>query len=142
MKYLNKKIRSMKKYWFRHFYAILDGRVNSVTLGKCLYKHMMRDERESTEICVFKASDTQMYCFVFREDFLQLASASTVFTELQYNTEHEKIGFRTDQPSVNFILSEYGLPIDKAIKLSVYPRKTGNGQVFYEIQRPQQNIQV
>lgn len=139
MKYLDNKIRSMKNLWYRNFYAILDGRVNSVTLGKCLYKHMVRDERESTQICVFKAGDTKMYCFAFREDFKQLADASTVFTELQYNTEHEKIGFRTDQPSVNFIMSEYGLPIDKAVKLSVIPRKTGNGQTFYEIQRPRQN---
>lgn len=140
MKYLDKKIRSMKNLWYRNFYAILDGRVNSVTLGKCLYKHMVRDERESTQICVFKAGDTKKYCFAFREDFKQLMDAATVFTELQYNTEYEKIGFRSDQPSVNFILSEYGLPIDKAVKLSVIPKKTGNGQTFYEIQRPRQNV--
>ena len=87
-------------------------------------------------IYVFKSGDTRQYCFAFREDFEQLRDAKTIFTQLQYNAQHKKIGFSTTQPSVSGILGDYNLPLDRKVRLTVFPRKTTNKEVFYEIQRP------
>lgn len=133
---INKLIRAIKGFKRRGFYVVMDGRVSSVTLSKALYNHMMRKDRTNMYLHVFQAKDSRQYCFAFREDFEQLRTARTVFTELQYNSEHKKIGFHTDHPTVSGILSEYKLPVDKMVRLSVYPRYTDNGEVFYEIQRP------
>lgn len=135
-KYLSNKIREVKGFWFRKYFVTLDGRANSVTISKSLYHHMMRYERKNTEILVFKSSDTGLYCFCMREDFPNLMQAKAYFCQLQYNEEHHKIGFRSDNPSVTAICDNYDLPLNKMVRLSVIPRKTGNGETFYEIQRP------
>lgn len=132
-KYLFNKIRG---FWFRKYYVTLDGRANSVTISKALYEHMMRYERTTTEILVFKSGDTKLYSFAMREDFVSLHKIQTYFSTLQYNERYEKIGFRTDHPSVTAILDDYGLPCDKMVRLSVIPRKTNTEVTFYEIQRP------
>lgn len=133
---LKRITRAIKGFKYRRSYVVLDGRVSSVTLSKGLYKHMMSKERADMYLHVFFAKDSKQYCFAFREDFEQLKTAKTVFTELQYNSEYRKIGFHTERPTVSGILSEYGLPIDKMVRLTVFPRKTANGETFYEIQRP------
>lgn len=136
MKYLSNKIRAVKGLWYKNFFVVLDGRANSVTISKCLYLHIKKNDKKDLSLHVFKASDTKQYCFAFREDMEALRDAKTIFTELQYNSEHKKIGFRTDKPSVTGILSEYGISAEGMVKLSVLPRKTGNGETFYEIQKP------
>lgn len=136
LKYIRNKIRKIKCFWFRKYYVTLDGRVNSVTISKAIYNHMMRYERSNTEILVFKSSDTGLFSFAMREDFPKLMQIVTYFYPLQYNEKYKKIGFRTDYPSVTAILDEYGLPLDRMVRLSVIPRKTGSGETFYEIQRP------
>lgn len=128
--------RAARAFRFRGYFAVMDGRASSVTVSKALYGDMTRKERQDMHLHVFRAKDSGLYCFAFREDFEHLRTAKTVFTELQYNTEHRKIGFRTDQPTVSGILSDYGMPVDRAVRLSVFPRRTANGEVFYEIQRP------
>nr|DAH17165.1 MAG TPA: hypothetical protein [Bacteriophage sp.] len=137
-KYLHQKVRLAKSLWYHGFDAVLDGKVNSVTISRRLYRHMMSQDRPSQELIVFSANDSHLYSFAFRADYPQLHAAQTAFTELQYNTEHHKIGFRTDQPSVTAILHDYGLPTDACVRLSVLPRHTASGEVFYEIQRPPQ----
>lgn len=136
MKYLSNKLRAIKGLWYINFFVVLDGRCNSVTVSKCLYHHMTKPERSDYKIFVFKTSDTKQYCFAFREDFEQLKDTNTIFTELQFNEKHKKIGFRTDKPSVTGILSEYGIQAEGMVRLSVLPRKTDNGSTFYEIQKP------
>lgn len=136
-KYLSDKIRSIKGLWYHKYYVVLDGRANSVTISKALYDHMMRYDRSNTEIFVFQSIDTQLYGFAMREDFEALRNANTVFCQLQYNEEHRKIGFRSDHPSVTYICYQYNIPTDKMVRLSVLPRKTAQGETFYEIQRPQ-----
>lgn len=137
-KYLSNKIREIKGFWFRKYYVVLDGRANSVTISKSLYNHMMRYERnKSTEVLVFRSGDTKLYSFAMREDFPILLETQGYFCPLQYNEQYKKIGFRSDHPSVTAILDDYNLPLDRMVRLSVIPRKTGNGETFYEIQRPQ-----
>lgn len=125
--------------WFYGYDAILNGKANSITLSRRLYRDMTSIERPTNQLIVFSANDSHLYSFAFRADFPQLQAAQTAFTELQFNTKHNKIGFRTDQPSVTAILHDYGLPTDACVRLSVFPRHTTTGEVFYEIQRPTQH---
>lgn len=135
-KYLSDKVRAINALWHRKYYVVLDGRANSITISKSLYRHIMRVERTCTEVFVFKTSDTHQYAFAMREDFESLRHASTIFCQLQYNDLYRKIGFRTDRPSVTAICDSYHLPLDKMVRLTVLPRKTAHGETFYEIQRP------
>lgn len=135
-KYISDKLRAVKSLWYRKYYVVLDGRANSVTLSKSLYDHIMRIDRTNPEIFVFECSDTAQYAFCVREDFPQLQQANTTFCPLQYNEEHRKIGFRSEQPSVTAICDRYNLPLNRMVRLSVLPKKSYNGVTYYEIQRP------
>lgn len=123
--------------WFRYrkYHVVLDGRANSVTISKAIYDRIMSTERNKTDIFVFKVSDTQRFCFGMREDFEALVYDNLAVSQLQYNEKYRTIGFRTDKPSVTYILTEYGLPVDKMVRLNVRPRKTCNGETYYEIQK-------
>jgi len=136
IKYLSDKIKAVKSLWYRKYFVVLDGRANSVTISQSLHDHMMRVERENIETLMFKSSDTGLYCFCMREDFPQLMQTNGYFCQLQYNEQYHKIGFRSEHPSVTAICDDYGCPLDRAVFLSVLPRKTKHGYTFYEIQRP------
>lgn len=137
LKYLSNKIRAIKGLWYHKYFVVLDGRANSVTVSQSLYNHMMSVERTNSDVLVFKSSDTNQYCFCMREDFPMLMQANGCFCQLQYNERYRKIGFRSDRPSVTSICNDYDCPLDRMVRLSVLPRKTAQGEVFYEIQRPQ-----
>jgi hypothetical protein len=129
-------IKFFRYYRYRKFYVVLDGRVNSITISKALYKHITRRERSNNDIFVFDANDSKQFAFAMRDDFAALRNAKTVFCQLQYNDVYNKIGFRSEHPSVTAILSSYGCPVDHMVRLSVIPRNTRHGSTFYEIQRP------
>lgn len=136
MKILSKITRYIKGLWFRKYFVLLDGRSNSVTISQSLYNHIMRFERSCMEVLMFKSGDTGLYSFCMREDFPILMQSETNFCVLQYNDKYHKIGFRSDHPSVTALLDEYDLPLNRVVFLTVLPRKTAQGEVFYEIQRP------
>lgn len=129
-------IRAVKALWFRKYYVVLDGRANSVTISRSLYRHIMRGERSNTAVVVFKCRDTGLYAFAMREDFPFLLQSKSYFPSLQYNEEHMKIGFRSEYPSVTAICADYGCPMCQMVRLSCLPRHTAKGETFYEIQRP------
>ncbi len=133
---LRKLTRAIKALRYRHYYVVLDGRANSVTISRSLYRHIMSRERSNTEVVVFKCRDTGQYAFAMREDFPFLLQSKSYFPSLQYNEEHMKIGFRSEYPSVTAICADYGCPMCQMVRLSVLPRRTGKGETFYEIQRP------
>lgn len=136
LKYLSDKIGDIKALWYRKYFVVLDARVNSITISKSLYYHIMRTERTNTDVLVFKSCDTGQYCFCMRTDFSSLWNTIANYCQLQYNSQHQKIGFRSEQPSVTTICYEYNCPMDRMVRLSVIPRKTAKGETFYEIQRP------
>jgi hypothetical protein len=74
-----------------------------------------------------------------REDWEELCKANTAFTQLQFNQEHKKVGFRSDLPSITAILDEYNLPLNRMVRLTCIPRKSGKGEPYYEIIRPNLN---
>lgn len=135
-KYLIDKVKGFR---YRNDFVVLDGRANSVTLSKGIYDHIMQKERTDNSIFVFRLSDRGTYGFCMREDWEELRKANTVFTQLQFNQEHKKVGFRSDRPSVIAILDEYNLPLNKMFRLTCIPRKSAKGEPYYEIMRPNLN---
>lgn len=135
-KYIIDKVNGFRH---RNNFVILDGRANSVTLSKGIYDHIMQKERTDHSVFVFRLSDRGTYGFCMREDWEELCKANTAFTQLQFNQEHKKVGFRSDLPSVTAILDEYNLPLNRMVRLTCIPRKTGKGEPYYEIIRPKLN---
>ena len=132
-KYLKDKVNGFR---YRNHFVILDGRANSVTLSKSIYDHIMRKERSDNSVFVFRLPDRGTYAFCMREDWEELSKTNTIFTQLQFNQKHKKIGFRSDYPSVTAILDEYNLPLDRMVRLTCIPRKSCKGEQFYEIMKP------
>lgn len=135
-KYLIDKI---KVFRHRNDFVVLDGRANSVTLSKGIYDHIMQKERTDNSIFVFRLSDRGTYGFCMREDWKELSKVNTIFTQLQFNQKHKKIGFRSDYPSITAILDDYNLPLNRMVRLTCIPRKSAKGEPYYEIMRPNLN---
>lgn len=135
-KYLIDKVNGFRH---RNNFVVLDGRTNSVTLSKGIYDHIMRKERTDYSILVFFLQEEEHYGFCMREDWEELRRTNTNYTQLQFNQEHKKVGFRTDLPSVTGILDDYHLPLDKMVRLSCIPRISGKGETYYEIIPPKSN---
>lgn len=135
-KYIIDKVNGFRH---RNNFVILDGRANSVTLSKGIYDHIMQKERTDHSVFVFRLSDRGTYGFCMREDWEELCKANTAFTQLQFNQEHKKVGFRSDLPSITAILDEYNLPLNRMVRLTCIPRKSGKGEPYYEIIRPNLN---
>ena len=124
---------------YRNYFVILDGRANSVTLSKGIYRHIIQKERTDCSVFVFRLSDRGTYGFCMREDWEELRKSNTAFTQLQFNQEHKKVGFRSDLPSITAILDDYNLPLNRMVRLTCIPRKSGKGEPYYEIMRPNLN---
>lgn len=71
-----------------------------------------------------------------RDDWEELRKSNTAFTQLQFNQEHKKVGFRSDLPSITAILDDYNLPLNRMVRMTCIPRKSGKGESYYEIMRP------
>ena len=132
-KYLIDKVNGFRH---RNNFVVLDGRTNSVTLSKGICDHIMRKERTDYSILVFFLQEEEHYGFCMREDWEELRRTNTNYTQLQFNQEHKKVGFRTDLPSVTGILDDYHLPLDKMVRLSCIPRLSGKGETYYEVIPP------
>ena len=124
---------------YRNYFVMLDGRANSVTLSKGVYRRIMQKERTDNSVFVFRLSDRRTYGFCMREDWEELCKTNTAFTQLQFNQEHKKVGFRSDRPSVTAILDEYNLPLNRMVRLTCIPRKSQKCEPYYEIMRPNLN---
>ena len=132
-KYLKDKVQA---FIHRNNFVVLDGRANSVTLSKGIYDHIMQKRRIDFSVFVFRLSERGTYGFCMREDWEELSKANTAFTQLQYNHEHKKVGFRSDLPSITAILDEYNLPLNKMVRLTCIPRTSYKGEPYYEIMNP------
>lgn len=135
--YIKDKIcKNIQGFLYRKYFVVLDGRANSVTLSKGIYEHIMMRARIDSSIFVFRIIGRRTYGFCLREDWEELHNAQTDFCQLQYNQEHNKIGFRSERPSVTAILDDYNLPLEKMVCLTCIPRKNKNGEAYYEIINP------
>ena len=136
-KYLIDKIKGFR---YRNDFVVLDGRANSVTLSKGIYDHIIKKERTEYSIFVFRISDRGTYGFCMREDWEYLRKSNTAFAQLQFNQKYKKVGFRSDYPSITAILDEYKLPLNRMVSLTCIPRKSQIGEPYYEIMRPNSNL--
>ena len=135
-KYIIDKVNGFRN---RNNFVILDGRANSVTLSNGIYDHIMQKERTDYSVFVFRLSDRRTYGFCMRDDLEELRNSNTAFTQLQFNQEHKKVGFRSDLPSITAILDDYNLPLNRMVRLTCIPRKSCKGEPYYEIMRPNLN---
>ena len=115
---------------YHNYFVIMDGRANSVTLSKGVYRRIMLKQRTDHSVFVFRLSDRGTYGFCMREDWEELCKANTAFTQLQFNQEYKKVGFRSDRPSVTAILDEYNLPLNSMAHLFVTCVGCKSGEPF------------
>ena len=127
------------EFKYRNYFVILDGRANSVTLSKGVYRRIMQKERTDNSVFVFRLSDRSTYGFCMREDWEELRKANTAFAQLQFNQKYKKVGFRSEYPSITAILDDYNLPLNRMVRLTCIPRKSQKGESYYEIMRPNLN---
>lgn len=116
------------------FYVIADPADNSVTLSKALFNHIKDNAFESDEARVFVFKVTDSGCFGFMTN--PSIEPPTQMCDIQYNGKYRCIGFETLCPSVGQILYTYGLNASQRVKLSVSVCRTGQGKVYYQIERP------
>lgn len=127
--------KKVKKWWQSlRYYVIADPADNSVTLSKVLFNHIKNEAFGSDEARVFVFKITDSGCFGFMTN--PSIEQPTQMCNIQYNGKYRCIGFETLCPSVGQILHTYGLNASQCVKLSVSVCRTGQGKVYYQIERP------
>lgn len=127
--------KKVKKWWQSlRYYVIADPADNSVTLSKVLFNHIKNEAFGSDEARVFVFKITDSGCFGFMTN--PSIEQPTQMCNIQYNGKYRCIGFETLCPSVGQILYTYGLNASQRVKLSVSVCRTGQGKVYYQIERP------
>ncbi len=126
--------RKIKKLWQSLvLYIIADPQDNSITLSKSLFRHIKANAKgDSAQVFVFRVGGSNTYGFTLNPDIEQ----PTQMCDIQYNEKYKCIGFETLCPSVGAILYNYNLSADKRVKLSVSIQKSGTGDIYYQIDRP------
>lgn len=116
------------------YYVIADPTDNSVTLSKHLFNHIRRNAQDDgvPSVFVFRIPDNGTFGFMLNPGIEQ----PTQMCQIQYNDQYSCIGFETLCPSVGQIFYEYGLAPHQTVKLSVSVRKTPQGKIYYQINKP------
>lgn len=123
------------KWWQSlRFYVIADPDDNSMTLSNALFNHIKNNafEGDGARVFVFKVTDSGCFGFMTNPSIEQ----PTQMCDIQYNGKYRCIGFETLCPSVGQILYTYRLNASQRVKLSVSVCRTGQGKVYYQIERP------
>ena len=124
--------------WFRQlrWYVIADPNDNSITFSKGLYKALKLLSYEVKPCAfVFTLSDTKEYAFCINPDLPE----GLPMGEIQFNPKYKTIGFESLVPTVQSVFFDYGLPADRACKLSVSKGTQiveGKELIYYKIERP------
>lgn len=125
IKHLIDKIRSRK------FFVILDDADNSVTLSQAVFTHMKKNNEADKGVNIFVFKEGDNYAFMVNPEIEQ----ETQLCPLQYNGEHQTIGFQTLCPSVARIAYDYHLPIGRPAKLKITTHTTITNKTYYRICR-------
>lgn len=122
------------KFKSLRYYVIADPADNSITLSKRLFNHIRRNAQagDVPSVFVFKIPAGATFGFMINPDIKQ----PTQLCQIQYNDKYSCIGFETLCPSVGQIFYEYGLAPHQTVKLSVSVRKTTQGKIYYQINKP------
>lgn len=151
LKSIRKKRFALQRFllWWRslryhRYYVIADCSDNSLTFSHKLYRHIELSSHceDAAKVFVFGIPAWGTYGFTINpaldRDTVSDASfhGETQLADIQYNEKYKTIGFESLCPSVNRIFCEYGLPCDLKMKLTVTVHRLGDGNVFYNIERP------
>lgn len=111
----------------------LDPADNSVTLSRALFCHMRAAAagHDRAQVFVFRVPG-RGFGFVLNPDISQ----PTQLCDIQYNSQHNCVGFETLCPSVGAIFHEFRLPAEGVRRLLVTVEKTAGGMVYYLINPP------
>lgn len=115
-------------------YVIMDPADNSVTINKWLWKDMGGFSLNSAKVFMFQVKQTGEFGFELNPKIEQ----ETQIAEIQYNTKYKCIGFETLNPTVNWILYKYNLPVVR-VKMAVSRRRLPDGRKYYAILKPTSN---
>lgn len=119
---------------YHRYYVIADCSDNSITFSRKLYKHIELSSKceDAAKVFVFHIPAWNTYGFAVKP----ILDRETQLADIQYNEKYKTIGFESLCPSVNRIFCDYGLPCDFKMKLTVTVHRLGDGNVFYNIERP------
>lgn len=140
-------IKKLIDYWqSMEMYVIADPNDNSITLSKALYQDMHKRVSGNTtaRVFMFRIPKNKTYGFTVDTAALESIEKNAPLCDIQYNSKHKCIGFETLDPSVNRIFYEYGLPYNRAVKLSVRKGKAGGASSvnfnYYQLNKPSDEI--
>lgn len=125
-------IRAVKALWHHGKFVIVDGRDNTITISKRLYRDMTSSMRTDFRIYTFAVGNTYAFCFLDADP--SLTEQHAPFELLQISAVHNTIGFHSD--IVSCILHKIGLPYDAICTISVIPKVSKAGIRYYELQCP------
>lgn len=121
--------------WLRH-YVILDGRDNSVTFSRSLWRHIRRHtrDRDRAQAFLFRIPHPMecLYAFTVNPDL----GRPSAIADIQYNDSHRTIGFEALCPTVARILNDHRLSPEAVVRLAVVPRRIKSGMTVYVILPP------
>ena len=126
-------------------FVIVDGADNSVTFSKRLAMHIGVWQLETCKVWTFvitnlvSADNRKQYAFMPDPP---LDPKETYLSDIQFNGQHQCIGYECLIPTVNRILYDYDLPAGKAAKLRVIPVRVFAGdkkRTAYKILRHDHN---
>ena len=130
--------RIIERWKSRGCYVVADPADNSVTLSKRLFGHIKKNSKDDdvSKVFVFGIPQDNSYGFMLNPAL----DKETVLCQIQYNSKYQCIGFETLCPSVGYMFYHYGLPAEKAIRLSVSVCRTIEGKTYYKIEKPDEKL--
>lgn len=121
------KIRSLR------YYVVADAADSSVTLSKRLFDHIKTNaDGGDPKVFVFSLPLRGTYGFILNPDIKE----PTVLCDIQYNERYRCIGFETLCPTVSLMFNTWGISPGAKVRLSVSVRRTADGRIYYEFDRP------
>lgn len=124
----------IRKLFRRPLFIVADPADNSITFSQGLSDRMDIFGKDMTKVMCFHIPESGCYAFIPNPEL----DRETQLADIAYNSRYRCVGFECLVPTVNRILYDYGIPIDRPCRLTVRTRKTANGNIeYYEICRPE-----
>lgn len=112
-------------------FVILDGRDNSVTFSRGLWRRIRPHLSDRADILGYKAGD--VYGFALNPTLDK--ERDNAIAQVQYNAKHRCIGYESLVPTLARIFTDYGIPIGCRVRLHVIPRDT-EAELAFDFRRP------
>lgn len=117
-------------------YVVADPSDNCLTLSKHLYESMRLLDYDDIRVLTFRTPDGGYGFCINPEQYRDVRTEDSVFVPMMFDTKGKTVGFESRCPTLNRVFYDWGLPIDRPVKLSVETVETKSGQTVYMIKRP------